>query len=157
MRSWIVLAGILVASSFGSRALADTKIISAAGNCKAASSSQATYLHYSLTDASVGGSVPGGYLTMFCTMIRDVTTNSDGLESFDVLVNNPAGKSTFCTVASYDANGTQIDAATAATAATGIQWLHFGTAINVSAAGGFYAFGCYVPAYGSVKFYSWAE
>lgn len=86
--------------------------------------------------------------SVYCGIDRENTTNTNGLDSAYVAVDDSSGTRGFsCTMYSYDKYGDLEDSSTVTTTGTyqGETTLSFGSTINISAAGGYYVLRCSIP------------
>jgi hypothetical protein len=91
-------------------------------------------------------------ITVICGFIRDNTLNTNGLKGFKVRVNVPTtGGSVSCVLGSLNTNGEQLQAWQIGTTTSGFRTLDWGTALNLSVAGGTYVMWCGLSPNASIR------
>jgi len=115
-------------------------------------------LGFAVDEKTIAGSacISIGSGDVLCPLVRDNTSNTNGLSDIDVRVNNVTA-STYvgCTAYSIDSSGSTVDWSLASTTTAGIQWL--GMVIDDSADNGTYSVLCEMDAGDSVFNVVWEE
>lgn len=96
-----------------------------------------------------------GRRTVVCPVVRDNTKNADGTIGAYVNVNNPANRTTECSLYSYDKFGSIIDSNSNSTSNTGDQTIYLD--VDTSIEGGFYGITCTLPYLAVVRSYEVRE
>lgn len=96
-----------------------------------------------------------GKRTVVCPIVRDNIQNTDGTYGAYVNVNNPANRTTECTLYSYDKFGSLIDSNDSSESDAGDHTIVLD--VDVSAEGGFYGITCTLPLYAVVRSYEVRE
>jgi hypothetical protein len=95
--------------------------------------------------------VSGINVNVVCSLVRDNTTNTNGLSDLEMVVTAPAGGGNFdCTALAEDRNGNPVLAVHRMTSRSGAQVLDWGGSITVSASKGYYIINCDTPAGGVI-------
>lgn len=110
--------------------------------------STAAFVHLS---SGVGYNNTASSMAVTCPVQRNVPGTSSGIWAA-IWVNNPAGKTTSCTVSSIETDGTGVDSETQSVTGTGFQALYFS---NVNSTGGWGSLtvSCTLPARGFINDY----
>jgi hypothetical protein len=119
---------------------ADGKIINST-NCQLAgdAAGRLSYL--------VGGvmNISGINHDVMCGLLRDNTTNTNGISDLEMSVSDPTTGSFFCDAVSADRNGNLLKVVRRTSTKSGAQILDWGASLNLSASKGHYAITCTVP------------
>jgi hypothetical protein len=86
----------------------------------------------------------GTSMLVVCTLFRDNTVNTNGMQDLEVAINDPVG-GTECKAISSDRQGNQKKVVTKTNGATGNVVIDFGSSLNVSVAKGYYTVQCQIP------------
>jgi hypothetical protein len=95
--------------------------------------------------------VSGINVNVVCALVRDNTTNTNGLQDLEMSVTAPAGGGNFdCTLLSEDRQGNPVLAVHRTTTRPGAQVLDWAGSITVSTSKGYYILNCDVPNNGTI-------
>jgi hypothetical protein len=91
--------------------------------------------------------ISGAPADVVCTLFRDNTSNTNGMQDLEVSVFDPtaAPGSTSCIAVSAKRNGDPLKTVTKRSATTGNQIIDFGGALNASVSKGHYSVRCTIP------------
>jgi hypothetical protein len=103
-----------------------------------------TYLVGGVTNSS------GINRDVVCGIVRDNTTNTNGLSDLEMSVTDPTTGSFFCDAISADRTGNLLKVVRRTSTRMGVQTLDWGASLNVSSSKGHYAITCTVPANGII-------
>lgn len=95
--------------------------------------------------------------TAVCSLVRDNTTNTNGLLALQVRLMKNDGASQTCTARSHDAFGNLLKAVSRSVSGTGGKTLSWGTSLNVSGAGSYYSVTCSLNGGTAVSNLYWNE
>ena len=144
----VALAIAAVAVSPGSSLGLDGKIGGPTA-CQLGASVSGARLAYASSGVT---NVSGVNVGVVCALVRDNTTNTNGLSDLEMVVTAPAGGGNFdCTALAEDRNGNPVIAVHRTTTSAGTKVLDWGGSITVSASKGYYIVSCDVPANGIIR------
>ena len=103
-----------------------------------------TYLVGGVTNSS------GINRDVICGVVRDNTTNTNGISDLEMAVSDPTTGSFFCDAISADRNGNLLKVVRRTSTHSGPQILDWGNTLNVGGNKGHYAITCTVPANGVI-------
>lgn len=93
----------------------------------------------------------GAQVSIVCALVRDTSTNTNGLQDLEVSITDPTGGSMVCNAFSVGRNGATLSQLRKnAGTSTAPQIIDFGSALNASASRGHYAVVCEVPNGGKI-------
>jgi hypothetical protein len=110
-----------------------------------------TGLIYDYNGVTVATGTGGGPVDIVCTLFRDNTSNSNGMQDLEMSVFDPTTGSIFCDAMSLDRKGIQKKISRRQTSVTGESVLDWGGSVNVSVSKGFYSIRCQVPNGGAIR------
>ena len=113
--------------------------------CVRAGTPGSSGLEYTSTGVT---NLTGGQTDVICSLFRDNTTNTNGMQDLEVSVTDPspAPGGVICEASSWDRNGLIKKKASRSNTVTGNQVLDWGGSVNVSVSRGFYSMRCTLPA-----------
>jgi hypothetical protein len=99
-----------------------------------------------LTYDSVGvTNISGAPAEVLCSLFRDNTSNSNGMQDLELSVKDPTSGSVICDAQSLDRKGVIKKQVRKQTSVTGESVLDWGSGVNVSVSKGFYVIRCTIP------------
>jgi hypothetical protein len=102
---------------------------------------------------SGGVSASGGAADVFCSIVRDNNTNTDGLDDLDVMVSG----NVLCVAYAVTSFGNVDDSNNQSGGSSGDHHLNWGTNIDVSSVSGAYLVNCVLDSGEGVYTYEWTE
>jgi hypothetical protein len=92
--------------------------------------------------------ISGAQMTVICSLFRDNTTNTNGMQDLEITVRNDGDVANVatCTAVSYNRQGSPLKMASRTTNGTSVeQTLDFGGSLNLSVSRGHYSIFCQMP------------
>jgi hypothetical protein len=142
----LLAAGAVFALPGSSRGL-DGKIAGPTA-CQLGASTAGARLSYNTSGVTNVSTVN---VNVVCTLVRDNTTNTNGLSDLEMVVTAPAAGNFDCTALAEDRGGNPVLAVHRMSDRTGTQVLDWGASITVSASKGYYVVNCDVPVNGVIR------
>jgi hypothetical protein len=142
----ILAAGAVLALPGSSRGL-DGKIAGPTA-CQLGAATAGARLLYNTSGVTNASTVN---VNVVCTLVRDNTTNTNGLADLEMVVTAPGAGNFDCTALAEDRNGSPVLAVHRMSNRAGTQVLDWGSSITVSASKGYYVINCDVPVNGVIR------
>lgn len=110
-----------------------------------------TGLIYDFNGVTVATGTGGEPVDIICTLFRDNTTNTNGMQDLEMSVFDPTTGSIFCDAMSLDRKGIQKKVVRRQSSVVGESVLDWGGSVNLSVSKGYYAIRCRVPNGGAIR------
>lgn len=110
-----------------------------------------TGLIYDVNGITVATGTNGGPVDIVCTLFRDNTSNTNGMQDLEMAVFDPLGGNIFCDASSFDRKAVNKRTVRRTSSVVGESILDWGSSINVSVSKGYYAIRCTVPNGGALR------
>jgi hypothetical protein len=110
-----------------------------------------TGLIYDFNGVTVATGTGGEAVDIICTLFRDNTTNTNGMQDLEMSVFDPLGGQIFCDAMSLDRRGVMKKVSRRQSSVVGEATLDWGSSVNLSVSKGYYAIRCRVPNGGAIR------